>query len=186
MPNTRRRSGGPGFNRKAAIRAALDRLQKYFGKTLSADQVTEYTRALRFVPAEALEEIAEQIIDETHPTPGRFPRPGQLLERFYQWQAAHPEKRAAYPKTECPVCRDEFGLLHGTREEGGITYGVVARCAACQNWLTMFPHDAKAPLMRPEDLEAQGYLVAYPRKAPPLEGPPPAINRLTDDVGERL
>lgn len=168
MQSTRKPLNGPGFNRKAAIREALDRMQKWFGKTLTADQLAEYGRSLRFVPAEALEEITQQVVDDTPATPGRFPTPAKLLEYYYNWRTAHPEKRAQYAKTDCPVCRSDFGLLHGAREEGGIVYRVVARCAACENWLSDFPREAVVPLLRPEDLKARGYLLEYPRKAWPI------------------
>jgi hypothetical protein len=169
-----------GFNQKQAIREVILRLSKWFRKPLDADQAAEYLRALKFIPAEALEEIAQEIIEDTPATPGRFPTPAQIKGRFYLWQAGHPNKRADYPKTDCPVCQSEFGLLHGAREQEGITYRVVARCAACENWLEHFARSSPVPLMRPEQLEAQGYVLEYPPKAPARPQP---IKQLAAQVG---
>lgn len=173
----------PGFDRQEAIREALERLKRWFGKTLTTDQATEYARALKFVPAEALEEIAQQIIEDTPATPGRFPTPNQIKERFYQWQAANPRKYADYPKTDCLVCRSRSGVLHGALKIETITYRVVARCAACQNWLELFPHASIVPLLTPAQLEARGYMLEYPRRAParpPPGGRPPPTIRPSD------
>lgn len=172
-----RPSNGPASN-KEAIREALERLQGWFGKKLNTEQGTEYARALKAWPVEALEEIAGQIIEATAPTPGRFPTINQLRDSYYFWRASNPSKRASYPKTDCPVCRSHDGFLHGAFELEGITYRVVARCGACTNWLDACTHKSIIPRMTPEALEAQGYYLEYPRKAPPLEGPPPPMEAL--------
>jgi hypothetical protein len=176
----------PGFNRKTVLHEALKRLSGWFGKALRAEQAKEYGRALRFVPPEALEEIVEKVIDETPATPGRFPTPTRLLEQFYLWRAAHPEKRAHHPTTKCKVCRSQLGLLHGAREQEGITYRVVARCAACQNWMDQCGQSSCVPLMTPEQLEAQGYELEYPPQAPLLDGPLPTPEQLASRVGQEL
>lgn len=158
-------SNGPASN-KEAIRDALARLQGWFGKTLSTDQGTEYARVLKAWPAEAVEEIAENIIEATAPTPGRFPTIDQLRDRYHHWWASNPQKRAAYPKVDCPVCRSRDGFLHAAQEVEGIVYRVTARCGACTNWLEICPECSIIPRLLPSQLESRGYYLEYPRKAP--------------------
>lgn len=167
-----------------ALIDTLARLSKWFKKALDKDQKSEYARALQWIPAEALEDIAQDIIEDNAPTPARFPTISQIKTRWFDWLTAHPQKRAQHPKIDCPVCKSEFGLLHGLRERQGITYGVTARCAACENWLAHIARaNAIVPLMYPEQMETLGYVLEYPAKA---KARPQPIKQLTGQVGEHI
>jgi hypothetical protein len=80
-----------------------------------------------------MQDIAERIIDEQPPTPGRFPTVNQVRQHWFSWLSNHPEKAQPEHRAPCNEC-DGRGFLWGRKLIEGMQYDFAFRCRYCENW----------------------------------------------------
>lgn len=123
-------------------------MEEWFKKPLSGGQFEMFVDRIRFIPPKAMLDIVNKYMDDNAPMPGRFPTPAKIREGWNLWKMENPTKVKSVTRTDCPDC-DGTGFLwfKQYREETKGTYEVVARCAACENWLADCNHGSPIPLM---------------------------------------
>jgi hypothetical protein len=148
---------------------SLKSIEEWFNKPLKGEQFQGMLDRLFYIPADAFSDICDQIIEESPPTPGRFPTVNRFKEGWQQWRMNNPSKIATPQRHPCKDCLGGGflwirELIRRDENDPGRYYETCYRCANCANWKIDVAPNVLDQAYRAQ-LEKDGFKVE-PAKAP--------------------